>query len=363
MKRPRVIQWATGAMGKTCLRGVIDEPAFELAGVYVYSAAKAGRDAGEIARRDPTGICASNRIDDILAIDADVVIHAPRLRPPYEAHDGEILRLLASGKNVISINGNSYPDSWSSERRAAFEQACTAGNSSFIGAGLNPGFAAERLVAAAAGLSRDIKSATLREHVLCREIASPAYAFDLLGFGTKAGEIDPDRGDWATAQILNAMFSEVVAALAGAIGTPLDEIVTRHQMLPARRPIEVAAGRIEAGCTSHVDWRWSGMAGGKAIANLEIAWSMDEDHAGGPAPLWRIEIEGTPDVRLAVDLERGGAPGRTSAEQLGVAATVLNLIPHVVAAPPGLMSPAQAPLILAPAADRSRYREEVGAHG
>jgi hypothetical protein len=363
MRRPRVIQWATGAMGKTCLRGVIDDPAFELAGLYVYSAAKAGRDAGEIARRDATGIRATDQIEDIVAIDADIVIHAPRLQPPYEAHDGDILRLLASGKNVISINGNSYPDCWSAERRDAFEQACRTGGSSFIGAGLNPGCAAERLVAAAAGLSRDIRSATLREHVLCREIASPAYAFGLLGFGTKAGEIDPNGGDWPTARILNAMFSEVVAALAAAIGHRLDEIVTRHQMLPARGPIEVAAGRIEAGCTSHVDWRWSGMAGGRAVANLEIAWSMDEDHAGAPAPLWRIGIEGTPEVRLAVELERGESGGRTSAEQLGVAATVLNLIPHVIAAPPGLMNPAQAPLILAPAGGQDEFLEELRVHG
>lgn len=363
MRPLRVIQWATGAMGKTCLRGVIDDSAFELAGLYVYGAAKAGRDAGEIARRDPTGVRASDRIEDILAIDADIVIHAPRLQPPYEAQDGDILRLLASGKNVISINGNSCPEVWPEERRAAFEQACRAGSSSFIGAGLNPGFAAERLVAAAAGLSRSIRSATLREHVLCREIASPAYAFGLLGFGTRAGEIDPNRGDWPTAQILDAMFSEVVAALAGAIGLALDGIVTRHRMLAARRPIEVAAGRIEAGCISHVDWRWSGMAGGQAVANLEIAWSMDEDHAGAPEPLWRIAIEGTPDVRLAVELDRGEAGGRTSAEQLGVAATVLNLIPHVVAAPPGVMSPAQAPLILAPAAERSPCLGKVRVHG
>ena len=46
----RVIQWATGAMGKTCLRAVIDHPAMTLAGLYVYGD-KAGRDAGDIARR------------------------------------------------------------------------------------------------------------------------------------------------------------------------------------------------------------------------------------------------------------------------------------------------------------------------
>ncbi len=45
----RVIQWATGSMGKTCLRAVIDHPDLELAGLYVYSPSKQGKDAGQIA--------------------------------------------------------------------------------------------------------------------------------------------------------------------------------------------------------------------------------------------------------------------------------------------------------------------------
>ena len=44
----RVVQWATGAMGRTALRRIIDHPDLELAGVYVYGAAKAGLDAGRL---------------------------------------------------------------------------------------------------------------------------------------------------------------------------------------------------------------------------------------------------------------------------------------------------------------------------
>ena len=55
----RVIQWATGAMGKTCLRAILDHPDLELAGLYVHSDRKVGRDAGEIARRQTTGILAT----------------------------------------------------------------------------------------------------------------------------------------------------------------------------------------------------------------------------------------------------------------------------------------------------------------
>ena len=105
----KVIQWATGSMGKTCLRAIIDHPSMELAGLFVYSPGKVGLDAGEIARRDTTSIIATDNIEDILQLDADIVLHTAQIQAPYSFHNDDICRLLASGKNVIIINGHSYP--------------------------------------------------------------------------------------------------------------------------------------------------------------------------------------------------------------------------------------------------------------
>ena len=93
----KVIQWATGSMGKSCLRATLDHPDLDLVGLLVYSESKIGRDAGEIARRDPTGVIATRSLEDIMAVEADVVIHAPRIQPPYSYHNKDICRLLASG--------------------------------------------------------------------------------------------------------------------------------------------------------------------------------------------------------------------------------------------------------------------------
>ena len=46
----RVVQWATGNIGMRSLRAVIEHPGLSLAGLYVYSDAKAGRDAGGALR-------------------------------------------------------------------------------------------------------------------------------------------------------------------------------------------------------------------------------------------------------------------------------------------------------------------------
>ena len=42
----RVIQWATGGVGRAAIQGIVDHPELELVGCWVHSDAKVGRDAG-----------------------------------------------------------------------------------------------------------------------------------------------------------------------------------------------------------------------------------------------------------------------------------------------------------------------------
>ena len=75
----RVIQWATGNVGRAAIEGVLAHPDLELVGAYVYSEAKAGRDVGELCGIDPVGVTATDDVDEILALDADCVVYSPML--------------------------------------------------------------------------------------------------------------------------------------------------------------------------------------------------------------------------------------------------------------------------------------------
>ncbi|WP_296598534.1 hypothetical protein [Phenylobacterium sp.] len=336
----RVIQWATGAMGKSCLRAVIDHPAMELVGLYVYGDDKAGRDAGDIARRAPIGVIATRDIDEILALDADVVIHCARLAPPYGSHDAEILKLLASGKNVISINGYSRASHWTGDRREALEAACRAGGSSLMAAGLNPGFAGEQVAVVATGVCQALDHVEVIESVDCRAVRNPDYVFRILGFGSDPATVDANDPAWGPASSLNGMYEEVLAAMAEHLGLVLDRVETDHRVYGATEDLAIAAGKIAEGRIGHVNWRWNGIVGGAAKLTMSIHWWMEVAHLDEPEPpLWRIRIKGHPGVRISVDLEkREGDATPTSAEQIGVAGAVINAIPRAVAAPPGLVT-------------------------
>lgn len=338
MTRPiRVIQWATGSMGRACLRAVIDDPRFELAGLFVYGAAKAGRDAGDIARRDATGVIATRSIDDILAIDADVVLHCPMLSDPYDGHDADVRRLLESGKNVISINNYFEPAALGADYAAALSASAVKGGATLAGTGVNPGWVAERIAANAVALCLSHRNVATREIIDCATVPNPDYVFGALGFGADAATVD--LVDGPLARTFDRMFAQSVEGLAQRIGLSLDGYKSDHQLRSARHDLTVAAGVIPAGTVAATTWRVHGMAQGVRRITHEVNWIMDPtDPAFAGKPHWQVEVDGLPGLKMAMDLIDTAPPGvRTRPEQFAVAAMVMGAIPRVVAAAPGLL--------------------------
>src|SRR5580692_8402037 len=122
-KRYRVVQWATGNVGSRALRRAIEHPDLEVVGVYVHSAAKVGRDAGELAGIGPIGIKATNRLEDVLALKPDCVLYMPHVC----GYD-EVCRLLESGANIVTTRMEfQNPAALDTAICARIEEACRRG--------------------------------------------------------------------------------------------------------------------------------------------------------------------------------------------------------------------------------------------
>lgn len=331
----RVIQWATGAMGKTCLRAVLDHPDLSLVGLYVHSDQKAGRDAGDIARRETTGIHASNSLDDILALEADVVLHCPLLRHPYDAYDADICRLLASGKNVISINNYFSPAGMAADTTAPLLDSCQQGNVSLAGTGLNPGFVAERVAAMASGICLNLDSITSREVFDCIGMPNADYVFGVMGMGVAPDRIDLEKGKFAT--LFRSMYGQSINALAHSLGITLDAIEADNQITLAPMDISARAGIIHRGTVAATNWQYHGMVDGKRIITHSVNWVMGKNLPGyKDASHWDIRIRGKPGIDIQMNLiEAENDLAQTKTEQYAVAAMVTQAIPLVVKADPG----------------------------
>src|SRR6476659_5898413 len=149
----RVIQWATGGMGMDMLRQVIDHPDLELVGVKVFSDVKHGVDAGELADRPLTGVKATKDTDEILALDADVVLHTPLYLFDREPADRDVLALLRSGKNVISnTTGFFWPPATPGDRAEQLVEACREGGVTVYGGGYQPAVLTAQVIPTVTGV-------------------------------------------------------------------------------------------------------------------------------------------------------------------------------------------------------------------
>lgn len=334
----RVICWGTGSIGKTCLRQVIDHPDLQLVGLRVYSERKAGKDAGEIARRPPTGVIATTDVRRILDTEADLVIHTPRIQTPLEFHDADLVALLESGKNVITTVGHHHPAAHGPARREMFERACLKAGTTLHGAGVNPGFIVERLLLTATGICTQVDSAWARETVECSKMREPGFVFDVMGMGSPPGKLDLRNG--ALARLYDQHFLEVMVAFADGLGILYDRVEPDHRVVTTPKDLHVVAGVIPAGTVAATEWRWHGIVEGRRFFTLSINWIMDWDLDGyrdGSREHWQLGVSGKPGVNISMGLVEPDEPGvKTMAVQYATAAPVIRAIPDVCAAPPGI---------------------------
>lgn len=331
----RVIQWATGSVGRTALRRVIDHPDLELVGLYVYDPAKVGRDAGDIAKRPPTGVRATDRIEEILALEADVVLHTPRISVPYTDQNAVVERLLASGKNVISVNGFYLPEVHGEDYAGPLRAATQRGHATLAGIGLNPGFVAERIALALTGLMAKLEAIECREVVDASFIPAADFVFEVMGFGSDPAAGDITRGPLA--RMYTALYAETFGYVARMLGTTVATLEPDHRLTLAPRDLAIAAGTLRQGTVAATEWRWhADFADGRRMTHA-LLWTADPAlHGERDAAHWQVRLRGRPNVELSFRVEDPDPAAPASRAAMDATAAVLvRAIPEVCAAPAG----------------------------
>ena len=179
-ERPyRVVQWATGNIGLRSLRAVIEHPDLELVGLYVYSDAKVGQDAGVLCGLGPTGVVATRDAAAILALKPDCVLYMGD-----RADMDVVCSLLESGANVVATRSEFHdPDGLDADVRERIERACAQGGTSLYSTGSSPGFITEALPFALLSIQRRLDHLRIEEFADMSSRNSPEMIFDLMGFG------------------------------------------------------------------------------------------------------------------------------------------------------------------------------------
>ncbi|GAY17397.1 dihydrodipicolinate reductase [Mycobacterium sp. shizuoka-1] len=339
----RVVQWGTGAVGVEAIRGILDHPDLELAGVKVYSEAKAGADAGALAGRDPIGVIAGIDVD---TAGVDAVVYAPR-HPKLD----DAVAILASGANLITTAFAFHPARMAVRDRDRLRQACTDGNTSLHGTGLNPGNLGAVIPLALTGMSRSIERVTVQERADWSVYDSVEITFDQMRFGSPLDEVNAQSDGL---RFTSALFQEQVWLLGDALGLDLDAVDTDLEVIPASADRDVCGRVLRAGTVAGQHWRWSGLRNGETVVEVETLWTVGESqppHWPTPQHGWTVTIEGTPSMRahlMTLASFRRDVPLDEHVRSASVATAMqaVNAVPAVCDAAPGFVTMADLPLNL-----------------
>jgi hypothetical protein len=341
----RVIQWGTGNVGTFSLRCIIDHPDLELVGVCVHSDAKAGKDAGELCGAAPAGVRATNDVDAILALAADCVCYTATadLRP-FEAVQ-DLCRILASGKNVVSssVVPLVHPASFVPELREQLTAACRQGGTSLFTSGIDPGFANDLLPLTLTGLCGRWEEVRVQEIINYATYNQPQVLFDTMGFGKSLD----DTPLLLTPGTLEFAWGGTVNLLAEGLGVTLDAVTSWYEKRPAVKAIRIGARTVEPGTMAALRFEVRGIVAGRAAIVVEHITRLDDDLV----PEWpqghgsyRVIVTGFPKMRCELEFEDEHGDHAVGGVIL-TATRIVNAIPAVCAAKPGLLSVLDLPLV------------------
>ena len=346
----RVVHIGTGNVGRLALSELVANPAFELTGLVVSADEKVGKDAGELAGLDVvTGITATKDLDAALATNPDCAVYCAMGDNRMPQAMADVYKIAAAGINVVGTSPGVLQYPWGvmpDKYIAPLEEAARQGNSSIYINGVDPGFITDLIPLAFASTCASI------EQVRCMEIADYAtydgatVMFDVMGFGQPLDEVPM----LFQPGVLSVAWGCAIRQLAAGLNITLDSITESYEREPAPEAFDIAAGHIPEGGVAAVRFEIKGMVGDHPVivvehvtrvrGDLRPDWAQPAQGGGS----YRVEITGEPSY--VVDICPTSTKGDHNHAAIAAgAARVVNAIPAVLAAPPGIRTTLDLPLV------------------
>ncbi len=346
----RVALIGTGNCGALALKQLINDTRFELAGVWVSSEAKVGKDAGELAGLDvTTGVAAINDLDAIIAAKPECIVYTAMgdVRLPQAMADVRTILaagidVVGSGLGVLQYPWGVIPDKYIQR----IEDAAREGDSTVFMTGVDPGFVTDLLPFALAGTCQSIEQVRTMEIADYASYDGATVMFDVMGFGNEIGDLPM----LYQPGVLSIAWGTAIRQMAAGLGIEVDEIKDAVEQEPAPEDFDVAVGTIKKGTVAAVRFVIEGMVEGKPVivvehvtrlrGDLRPDWAQPANGGGS----YRVEITGEPSYTMDI-CPTSSNGDHNYAAILAAAGRIVNAIPDVVAAPPGIRTTLDMPLV------------------
>ena len=330
MTKIGVIQYGLGPIGSEIARLVVRRKGLELVGGLDIDPAKVGKDVGQvIGLGRPLGLVISDDPRAVLArAGAEVVLHSTgsHLEQIYP----QLAEIIEASLSVISTSEElAYPWAQHPDLAEKLDQLAREHGVTVLGTGVNPGFIMDTLSIVLSGVCQEVR------RVMAKRVVDAAKRRLRLQQKVGAGlSVEEFEERVRAGTVRHVGLTESVALIADALGWQLDAIEETIEPVVAERPVRSEFIAVEAGQVAGVRQMGWGLKDGQAAIVLDLRVYLGAPEGEGDS----ILIEGTPQVEMTVRGVHG---------DLATAAMVVNAIPRVLAAPPGLMTMKDLPPVCA----------------
>jgi len=346
----KVIVWGTGNVGRPAIRGIISHAELELQAVIVSNPDKAGRDAGSLAGTEDCGVIATSDWQAALAAGADALVYSATADTRPEEAIAEVVACLSAGINVVAPGLYFYldPQSTPAEALEPIEQACRDSGASLFVSGIDPGWVMDMLPVVLSGTVADIQEIRTREIFNYALYDQPQVVREVIGFGTSMDELPMMLHDFA----IDMVWSPMIRLVGRSLGKPVERVEIDVERRPLESSVEVPGmGVFEQGTQGAFRFEVRGYHQDLPLYVLEHITRIDDSCAPDwPRPpegsgCHQVLISGSPNLNLTVHahdpVEANAAGGGNSS----AAAWLVNAIPAVCAAAPGVVTVVDLPRI------------------
>ena len=315
-----MIQYGLGPIGAGCARLLCERQGVRLVGAVDIDPAKAGRDVGEVIGLGKShGSPVHARLEDALTgVQAMAVVHSTS--SSLKAVLPQLEQCMRAGLNVVSTCEElAYPAAQHPELARRLDSLARECGVTILGTGINPGYAMDALALFLSGVCQRVESVSIRRVVDASKRRLPLQKKIGAGLSVQEFEALVDAG-----KVRHVGLTESVAMLADGLGWSLDKIDETIKPVVADRELRSDYLTVLPGQVAGVRQVARGFVGGREAINFVLQMALWVDEAGD-----FVHLRGERDVEMAVQGIHG---------DLATAAVVVNSLPRVVEAAPGLLT-------------------------
>ena len=317
----KILLYGLGYIGSSIAKLILEKKGLQVVGAVDIADDKIGKDVGEVLGLETRlGIRVSRHLPEALRDQkAEVAIHATSSR--ITETEPQIFELTKAGLHIISTCEElAYPFYRHKDFARSIDQEARNRGVTILGTGINPGFVLDFLILSLSSVCQKIQRIAATR-VVDASLRRPALQTKI---GAGLTEQQFQEGV-IKGTIGHVGLTDSVAMIADGLGVELDSITeTIEPKLPDRN-LQTDDTKIAKDQVAGVHQVGFGWLAGESFITLIL-----EIYVGAKDPLDSVLIEGVPYVHFNM---RGGIPGDQA-----TAAIVVNSIPKVMKAKPGLVT-------------------------